>query len=211
MKRFSVFYCCLFLVILLVHGVLANTVENDNVLGSKKDDKATGAEVESSKPRWFGGGFYWGRPGGWYTGGGSGAPGRAGCGGNGGGPGGGAGGCGGNGGVGGYGGGMPGWGGRGGNGGGAGGGAGGAGGYPGGTPGQPGWGGRGGDGGSASGSQGGGGSYSMPNPNDPRCGNIQMAQIPNGYLISYDCGNCNYQYTIDYNGMTPGNGRITCY
>ncbi|KAL1827435.1 hypothetical protein ACET3Z_005847 [Daucus carota] len=216
MKRLSVAYCCLFLVILLVHGVLANTVENNNVLGSKKDDKATGAEVESSKPRWFGGGFnwglpggvggyYWGRPGGWYSGGGSGAPGRAGCGGNGGGPGGGAGGCAGNGGVGGYAGGMPGWGGRGGNGGGAGGGAGGAGGYPGGTPGQPGWGGRGGDGGSASGSQGGGGSYSMPNPNDPRCGNIQMAEIPNGYLISYDCGNCNYQYTIDYNGMTPGN------
>ncbi|WOG83416.1 hypothetical protein DCAR_0102591 [Daucus carota subsp. sativus] len=199
MKRLSVVHCCVIFVILLVNGVLANAVVNDDVLESKKDGKATAAEVESSKPRWFGG-----------------------CGGNGGGPGGGAGGCAGyaGGGGGGYPGGtpgQPGWGGRGGNGGGIGGGAGGAGGYPGGTPGshgkrpREGHGGRGSrHGGNASGGRGGGGSYSMPNPNGPRCGNIQMAEIAYGYLISYDCGNCNYQYTIDYTGMTTGYATVTC-
>ncbi|KAK1373155.1 hypothetical protein POM88_029348 [Heracleum sosnowskyi] len=213
MTRSSVVYCCVILVMLLVNAVLANAIEKDNALGSKKDVKATGAEVESSKPRWFGGGYYWGRPGGWSYGG-SGSPGRAGCGGNGGGPGGGAGGCGGSPG-------QPDWGGRGGNGGGAGGGAGGAGGYTGETPGSNNGGrssGRGGAvGGSppppraADGDQDGSGSSSMPNPNDPMCGNIQMVQVPNGFLISYDCGNCNYQYTIDYNGMTTGYGSVTCF
>ncbi|KAK1373158.1 hypothetical protein POM88_029351 [Heracleum sosnowskyi] len=63
----------------------------------------------------------------------------------------------------------------------------------------------------ADGDQGGNGSSLMPNPNDPRCGNIQMVQFPNGFIISYDCGNCNYQYTIDYNGMTTGYGSVTSF
>lgn len=231
MKRVNIFYCfSIFLIILFVNVSLATSSgQKEEALAS---DVSKVDEIQNSKVMGFPGGrgFPWGGygrafpwfgpggngpaggPGGWYPfggwfpWGGSGFHGGGGSGG---------GGEGGN-----HPGGTPGtpggwfpWGGRGGDGGGSGGSpgspggpnCGGNGGGPGGGAG--GCGGNGGAGGGAGGGRGGGWMpphATMPNPSNAPCGNMQIIPSVNGYTISYDCGNCKYQYTVDSNGMTTG-------
>ncbi|KAK1361717.1 hypothetical protein POM88_046191 [Heracleum sosnowskyi] len=231
MKRVNIVYCfSILLIILLSNGSFSASVQKDEALATDATKENTVNKIQDSKVFEFPGGrgfpwggygngraFPWLGPGGhqgdggsgWYPFGGWfpwGGPGfNNGGGSRGGGE------------VGNHAGGTPGtpggwvpWGGRGGDGG------------SGGSPGSPGGpncggngggpgggaGGCGGNGGGAGGGRGGGWlppHTTMPNPsNTPGCGNMQIIPSASGYTISYDCGNCKYQYTVDYNGVTTG-------